>query len=185
VNWEQNRIHVRSPKTEHHSGGGSRVIPLFPELRPHLELAFDQASPGSEFVITSCRDATKNLRTQFRRIIERAGLKVWPKPFQNLRSTRETELAETYPMHVVCEWIGNSQPVAAKHYLQVTKAHFDQASEALQNPVQQLHETDGNGSQVVNKAQEKTSEFAEVCDLLPSSAVNSNSPAWTRNYCCF
>jgi hypothetical protein len=33
---------------------------------------------------------------------------------------RETELAESFPMHVVCEWIGNSAAIAAKHYLQVT-----------------------------------------------------------------
>ena len=53
-----------------------------------------------------------------------AGLQRWPKLFQNLRSTRETELAEDFPMHVVCPWIGNSQPIAAKHYLQVTDDHF-------------------------------------------------------------
>ena len=74
-----------------------------------------------------------NLRTQLRRIIERAGLKPWPKLFQNLRSTRETELAEEHPLHVVCAWIGNSQPIAAKHYLQVTEDHF---AKAVQNPVQ-------------------------------------------------
>ena len=61
-----------------------------------------------------------NLRTQLKRIIRRAGFTPWPKLFQNLRSTRETELTEQYPLHVVCAWIGNSQPVAAKHYLQVT-----------------------------------------------------------------
>jgi len=38
-----------------------------------------------------------------------------PKLFQNLRSTRETELMETYPAHVVCAWIGNSEAVARKH----------------------------------------------------------------------
>jgi len=37
-------------------------------------------------------------------------------------------------MHVVCQWIGNSQPIAAKHYLQVTDDHF---SKALRNAVQQ------------------------------------------------
>ena len=67
-------------------------------------------------------------------------LEPWPKPFQNLRSTRETELAEIYPLHVVCAWLGNSQPVAAKHYLQVTDDHFQQAAKglagALHNPVQ-------------------------------------------------
>jgi len=34
-------------------------------------------------------------------------------------------------MHVVCQWIGNSQPIAAKHYLPVTDDHF---SKALQQP---------------------------------------------------
>jgi len=37
------------------------------------------------------------------------------------------ELAETLPMQVVCEWIGNSQPIAAKHYLQVTDEHYQKA----------------------------------------------------------
>ena len=60
---------------------------------------------------------------------DKAGLEPWAKLFQNLRSTRETELAETYPIHVVCAWIGNTAAVAAKHYLQVTDADFDRASE--------------------------------------------------------
>ncbi|MGD9724021.1 MAG: hypothetical protein AB7O59_21705 [Pirellulales bacterium] len=76
------------------------------------------------------RDAGQNLRTQLERIIRRAGLEPWPKLFQNLRSTRETELAESFPMHVVCEWIGNSAAVAAKHYLQVTDEHFEQAAQS-------------------------------------------------------
>ncbi len=38
-------------------------------------------------------------------------------------------------MHVVCQWIGNSQPIAAKHYLQVTDDHFEKAlRNALQQP---------------------------------------------------
>ena len=37
-------------------------------------------------------------------------------------------------MHVVCSWIGNSEAVAAKHYLQVTDKHFARAAttEAVQ-----------------------------------------------------
>jgi hypothetical protein len=61
------------------------------------------------------------------RIIKRAGMKPWPKPFQNLRSTRETELMEKFPAHVVCGWIGNSEAIALKHYLQVTDDHFERA----------------------------------------------------------
>ncbi len=74
-------------------------------------------------------------------------MKPWPKLFHNLRASRETELAESFPLHVVCAWIGNSQPIAAKHYLQVTDEHFERAVGAdaggagcaARNPAQQPH----------------------------------------------
>ena len=75
-----------------------------------------------------------NLRTRLQWIIKRAGLKPWPKLWQNLRSTRETELADQFPAHVAAAWIGNSVAVAVKHYLQVTDEHFEKA---VQKAVQQ------------------------------------------------
>ena len=102
------RLTVHSSKTEHHEGKATRIIPLFPELRPHLEAAFDAAQPGSTRCITRYRDATQNLRTHFQRIIHKAGVEAWPKLWQNLRSSRETELADAYPIQVVTAWIGNS-----------------------------------------------------------------------------
>ena len=81
---------------------------------------FDEAEPGSEYVITRYRSINANLWTQLHRIIRRAGLVPWPKPFQNFRGTRETELCEEFPILIVCEWIGNSQPVIVRQYLQVT-----------------------------------------------------------------
>ena len=128
VDWEHNRITIRSPKTEHHAGGGSRVIPLFPELRPHLEATFfDDERAGTEYIITRYRDRNANLRTQLLRIIKRASVKPWPKLFHNLRASRQTELTARFPLHVVCDWIGNSAPIAAKHYLQVTDDHYADA----------------------------------------------------------
>lgn len=52
----------------------------------------------------------------------------WPKLFQNMRSSRETDLAAVFPIHVVCAWLGNSPAVARKHYLQVTDADFEKGS---------------------------------------------------------
>jgi integrase len=132
VDWEKMRFTVRATKTEHHSGGGLRLVPIFPELLPYLREVFEQAEPGTEYVITRYRQSHQNLRTTLSKIIRRAGLEPWPKLYQNLRSTRETELAETFPLHVVCTWIGNSEPVATKHYLQVTEEHFRLA--AVQAP---------------------------------------------------
>jgi len=172
VDWENGRFTVRSSKTEHHHGGESRQVPIFPELRPCLLEAFEQAEAGSEYVITRYRDPKMNLRTQFERIIRRAGLEPWPKLFQNLRSTRETELAENHPLHVVCAWIGNSQPVAAKHYLQVTDEHFEQAAKQEKKPVhipvQSTHEVRRTESGTDRHETTKRPVFQDVSSPLVS-----------------
>jgi hypothetical protein len=49
--------------------------------------------------------------------LKKAGIAPWSKLFQNLRSTRQTELTELFPAHIVCSWIGNSERVAKGHYL--------------------------------------------------------------------
>ena len=117
---------MTSPKTAHHAGGGERAIPLFPELRPHLAavrlLGLDPVR-----VIPRFADGKSNPHTRMTCIVKRAGPEPWPKLFQNLRSTRQTELAADHPAHVVCAWMGNSRDVAAEHYLQVTGADFPRA----------------------------------------------------------
>lgn len=128
IDWQRNRMVVRSPKTSHHDGKESRIVPIFAELRPFLEDAFD---PESVYVISRRNHSAVNLRTQFMRIIKRAGLKPWPKVFHNLRATRQTELAASYPIHVVCDWIGNSVKVATRHYLRTTEEEFDRATQTV------------------------------------------------------
>jgi integrase len=108
VNWEQGTMTARSPITEQHAGKQDRVVPIFAELRPYLDAVFEKTADSAEFVITRYRDTKANLLIQLERIILNAGLTPWQKPFENLRSSRETELADTFPMHVVCAWIGNS-----------------------------------------------------------------------------
>jgi hypothetical protein len=51
---------VPSPKTAHHEGKDSRVIPIFPELMPYLRDAFDAAEPGTEYIINRHRDSNAN-----------------------------------------------------------------------------------------------------------------------------
>lgn len=165
VDWERNRIRVPSPKTAHHEGKDCRSIPIFPELRKPLMDVFTEAEPGTEHVITRYRDARQNLRTQLQRIIKKAGLEAWPKLWHNLRSTRQTELAETYPIHVVCAWLGNTRAVAQEHYLQITDSHFEMAigsgdEKAAQNPAQHTSEMVGTGRKSAGDESEKTLENA-------------------------
>jgi integrase len=126
VDFAQGRIIIRSPKTAA-QGKPSRIVPLWPELAPLLHRVISAARPGQEKLLPFVRP-DYNPHTNFLRIIRRAGVETWPKLWQNLRSTRETELlAQGFPLHVVCAWIGNSERVASRHYLQVTEADFAKA----------------------------------------------------------
>ncbi len=127
VDWEHNRLTIRSCKTEHHEGKGERIIPLFAEIREHLQAVYDAAPVGSVTVIGRYREGA-NLNPHFRRIIKRAGLIPWEKTWHNLRASRQTELAADFPLHTVCAWIGNTKAIAAGHYLQVTDADWSRAT---------------------------------------------------------
>lgn len=142
IDWDKRQVRVPSPKTAHLSGKGERFIPLFPELASHLEAAFDAAPEGAEYVVGKYRGGATNLRTQFEKIIQRAGLTAWPRLFHNLRSSRQTELTDRFPAHVVASWLGNSEEVARRHYLQTTDDHF---AAALQSDVKSDATSTENG----------------------------------------
>lgn len=182
IDWENQRIRVPSPKTEHHEGKASRIIPLFPELRQYLNEVWDSLGDKSaEFVINRFRDASMNLRTHLTRLMERAGVEPWGKPWQNLRISRQTELAKKYPLHVVCAWMGNSQPVAKKHYLKVTDDDYRQAianpaSEGGAESVQSQAAEGRKGPQTAKlpiPQRDTVQEFAKPCERL---LVNKITP---------
>ena len=160
LDWEHGAMTVISPKTEGH-GQGHRAVPMFARLRPFLEEAWNMAQEGQTHVIpenlylpaahgphgwVNC-----NLRTTFEKIVHRAGLEPWPRLFHALRASCESDLAREYPITTVCKWIGNTVAIAARHYVQVTDGDFQRASgtvqKAVQNPVQQAHESPCKGSQ--------------------------------------
>ncbi len=136
VDRERSHLTVTSPKTEWYDGKGSRTIPLFADLRPCLEEAFELATPDQTHVVggghlakAQGRNGWKscNLRTPFGKLVKRARLEPWPRPFHNLRSSRETELLEDFPVHVVAAWMGHDPKVSFKHYAQTTAEHFERA----------------------------------------------------------
>ena len=108
VLWESGKLRVYASKTAHVDGCDVRYVPIR-DVRPYLEDAFQEALPaGSRSlpsdapIITRFSKSNSNLDKPFRQIVGSAGLVPWPKLFQNLRSSRETELCGEHPMHVVC-----------------------------------------------------------------------------------
>jgi len=128
VLWDKNRMIVHSPKTACHPGQETRQVPLFPEVAAALREAFDAAEPGSEFCIMRYRKGNGNLSTQLRRILWKAGVDPWPRLFQNLRASCDTDLAARFPAHVCARWLGHTPQIAAKHYLQVRDSDFEAAA---------------------------------------------------------
>lgn len=149
-------LKVRSPKLRR-SSKYTRTVPIFDELYPYFAALYDDACERHDFEdpelwkgekVFPRAQHGKNLATQMARIIVK-GARItpmippknpddpkdigqpWPRLFQNLRSSRETELIadpenlfrpEDRPSIMqVCEWLGNSPVVAAKHYLQATR----------------------------------------------------------------
>lgn len=141
VLWEAGKFRVRSPKTEAYAGRSERWTPLFPELRPHL-LALVESMPAGQDRLFPAVSPQTNLGTKLARAIAAAGLDPWPRLFQNMRSSRETELAALYPITDVSAWLGNTPGVAAKHYLQPLDESFARAARsgagALHDPVHGL-----------------------------------------------
>jgi len=126
VDWQRCRLTVRSPKTARYSGGAQRVIPIVPRLMALVMARFEECGPEDRHLVT-VRGQGRTMKA-VRAMAARAGVDLWPKLWQALRASCETELAATYPHHVTARWLGHSTMVAARHYLTVPDETYDRAA---------------------------------------------------------
>ncbi len=163
VNWDRNRFLVHSPKTER-SGKSTRMVPLFPELRPYLLDARETAPPNVDGIFPRITKDT-NLRTHTLRLLKRAAIPAndVPRFFQNCRSSCQTDLGDTnlYSQKAISEFLGNSEQVAMKHYNKVRERHFEIAAEKGANRgcherCQNIAAPSRNGQQPVTAREGKT-----------------------------
>jgi hypothetical protein len=103
-------------------------VPIFAELRPYLEAAFEAAPDGALNVITRRRASAQRWGIRLERILARAGIDRWERIFHNLRASRQTELTAVYSIGTVCRWLGNSVEVADAHYLTALESEFERAA---------------------------------------------------------
>ena len=53
IDWEMNRMSIPEPKVGHHEGRGTRSCPIFPELLPILDEAFEIYGDKSEYLVAA------------------------------------------------------------------------------------------------------------------------------------
>jgi site-specific recombinase XerD len=130
VNWEKSKFLVHCSKTEHHVGHETRWVPMFPELHQLFDQRFSEAAEGDELVLPMMTKLGQSaFASRVKSAMTRAGVDHWPRVLHSLRATRQTELVTGgFEVHDVCRWLGNSEVVARKHYLQTTDDAFDKAA---------------------------------------------------------
>ena len=126
VDFEKKLIHVTAQKTKN-----ERTMPLFKETPPILErLQENQKRAGtfndSPFVLRRVRMVT-NPGTTFKKIVQRAGVEDYPKPFQNLRASAATDVNRKFGTTAESRWIGHGAAIAEGHYLMVDPETLERA----------------------------------------------------------
>lgn len=190
IDWERGRLTVPSPKTQHLAGRGYRVIPLFPAVRPYLEAAWDDAPEGAEYVFSQeyrrraqgpAGWVNTNLRTTLAKILRRAGIEPWPRLWHSMRASCESDLARQFPLAVVAKWLGNTQAVAMRHYVDVTDADFERAivpEPSQDKAAQKAAQLDTAGSSFESHLESQEPEkprglleSAAPCDIVQTCSV--------------
>lgn len=130
IHWDKNFFRVLTPKLKYLKGKEWRYVQLFPEVRRELEalrLTY-QNGKEPEFVINRYRDAKQNIITQFDRIAESAGIEKIPRPYDNMRASRATEVYAEFGAKNEEAWLGHSKKIAMKHYLMVRQGDYAKAA---------------------------------------------------------
>src|SRR5437667_118137 len=89
----------------------------------------------------------------------------------------ETELLESFPVHVVAMWMGHDAKVSLKHYAQTTEDHFDRAAGGAksgapeaQNQAQRKDAGNGSESHAWRANPELGGSSAVPCETQPFGA---------------
>lgn len=137
VDFENDRLHVRSPKTERFPGKERRVVPIVRDLAKLLELRFAEVEEGETRLVT-IRSAGARRRKMLA-IAKAAGVELWSDAWQSLRRSAEIDFAREFPAFATAKWLGHSPTVALRHYMTaVPDDMFQRATgrQAAQNPAQ-------------------------------------------------
>ena len=127
IDRSKHRFRVFNAKLKQHERLYEREVPLFSEVSVELDRL--RSIPGNEdqeYVINryAANREKSNLGTQFARIAKKAGIGTIPRPFDNMRATRSTEIYAEYGAKKESLWIGHSVKVAFENYLMVTDDDF-------------------------------------------------------------
>ena len=170
------------------------MIPIFPELKGPLQEAWDRTEEGQSHVLPELqRVDSPYQRKHLLAAIRAAGGQPGPKLQTALRATRDTELRELFPVHVVESWMSPKDRVANRNDTQVTEDHFRRwitqsagqggaksGTQAAHFPVQQASARSCRESQASKNTPAFSALFAASDNTVPLSATGQGGDDRTR-----
>lgn len=144
IDWQESKMTVPSVKTEHHPGHAQRTTPITLKLMKILVAHYHATTPKPDDPLVRIKPG-RYMRTQMRKIIDKAGLEQWPKVFQALRQSCDIEWSMIYPEFAVDLWLGHSKRISRKHYKNIVPDQLHEqitgvrtTESVVHNPVQQV-----------------------------------------------
>ena len=137
--------------------------------------------PADSPVIARYRNWETNYGTTLLRIMDRAGVERWAKPFMALRASRRTELERTgrFPNHVLNDWFGHSGAIAETHYLQTTEDDFTEAA-ATQAGMEGQSEGQSQGQNEPPTADREAKNHGETGVLVTADGSETDDESTRR-----
>lgn len=115
VDFAKGELHIDEVKNKRR-----RVCPMFAPVRVELErLREIRGDNPGVYVVESLRTCS-NMGTTFKKLVERAGLALWPKIFHNLRKSAATDICNAYGAKSESVWLGHTERISFDFYQQIT-----------------------------------------------------------------
>jgi integrase len=178
VNFETERLHVHSVKTERHEGHAERDVPILADLMPLLRARFNEVAEGDTHLVRIRGQG--RIAERYKRACKASGIAAWPRMFQTLRSSCEIQMAGYLPQYAVSRFIGHSIQISGKHYANhVPDEMFKRASAELSQRAAKGAAvcdavTDRRGSRPLasdSAIASNTNEIATPCDSLRNATT--------------
>lgn len=116
VDWGRHTLQVWTPEGIETTKHRARIVPMEPWLYQVLWESFEASATDDERPCWLGGDLYRRAKP----ILERAGIQPYAKLFHTLRKCLESEWMAKHPAPSVCDWLGHSAAVAAKHYVRPT-----------------------------------------------------------------
>ena len=171
VNWDKYVMMVPDQKRKR-----TRLVPIFEDLAPWLEAAFEDAGKVSDPVVTLSQN---NLPRDFKKILGRAGIEPWADLFQTLRGSAETQHAMKHPQFAVSAWIGHSMKTSERHYLRMTDEII---AAATGRPIGEPMESAAHFGKSAAVAQRNSAKQCEPVRVEPTGEPDADGERLTGNH---